>query len=76
MLLFFTLTPNIDIKRQVLRYPRCELYCTYNYMYVVYDIIINGGRSKLNQILFLKIIGEYIGFCVYRRFYIIWSPVL
>ena len=31
--------------------------------------------SNLDQILLVKI-ATYIGFCVYRRSYLIWSPVI
>ena len=31
-----------------------------------------GGDSKWDQILLVKI-GKYIGFCVYRSSYLLWS---
>ena len=37
--------------------------------------IYYGGHSNEDHILFVKI-GKYIGFCVYPRSYLIWSPVM
>ena len=36
---------------------------------------ITGGHSKQDQIMSVKI-GKYIGGCVYRRSYLLWSPVI
>ena len=36
---------------------------------------ITGDHSKQDQILLVKI-GKYIGFCLYRRSYLLWSPVI
>ena len=36
---------------------------------------ITGGQNKEDQILLAKI-GKYIDFCVYRRSYLLWPPVL
>ena len=38
-------------------------------------IPITGGHSKYDQILSVKI-AKYIGFCVYHRSYLLWSPVI
>ena len=42
---------------------------------LVCEVVITGGHSKLDPILLVKI-GKYIGFCVYRRSYLLWSPVI
>ena len=39
------------------------------------DVGITGDCSKYDQILFVKV-GRYIGFCVYRRSYLLWTSVL
>ena len=36
---------------------------------------IAGGHSKKDQLLLVKI-AKYIGFCAYRRSYLLWSPVI
>ena len=36
---------------------------------------ISGDHSKYDQILIVKIY-KYTGFCVCRRFYLIWYPVI
>ena len=36
---------------------------------------MTGDHSKYDQILFLKI-GKYIGFCMCRRSYLMWSPAI
>ena len=36
---------------------------------------ITGGHNKYDQILCVKI-GKYVDFCVYRRSYLLWSPVI
>ena len=38
-------------------------------------ISITGGHSTYDQLLVVKI-GKYIGFCVYRRSYLLCSPVI
>ena len=54
---------------------RCADYCRYLlYLMPVYWPDIKGDHSKQDQILFVKI-AKYIGFRVYRRSYLICSPV-
>ena len=37
--------------------------------------LLRGGHSKQDQILLAKV-ARYIGFCVYRRSYLLWSTVI
>ena len=39
------------------------------------DLTITGDHSKYDQMLFGKI-GEYVGFSIHRRSYLIWPPVI
>ena len=46
-----------------------------NILFTDSRILITGDHSKLDQILFVKT-TKYKGFCVYRRSYLLWSPVI
>ena len=38
------------------------------------ELLFTGDHSEQDQILSVKM-GEYVGFCVYHRSYLLWSPV-
>ena len=41
----------------------------------VVHVVFTGDHSKQDQMLLVKI-AKYIGFCLYRRSYFLWSPVI
>ena len=42
---------------------------------IISSSTITGGHSKQDHIWLVKI-GKYVGFCMYRRSYLIWSPAI